>query len=82
MWIGMLDRSPLASLRVFRSAASAIVETSPRNLARIAVSPEEHPVGGQLMGSNPDDFPPAARRVIRRIESPAANGPAPAEEDV
>ncbi|MFM7291510.1 MAG: tRNA-dihydrouridine synthase, partial [Planctomycetia bacterium] len=35
-----------------------------RNLARIAVSPEEHPVGGQLMGSNPDDFPPAARRLV------------------
>jgi nifR3 family TIM-barrel protein len=35
-----------------------------RNLARIAVAPEEHPVGGQLMGSNPDDFPPAARRLV------------------
>jgi hypothetical protein len=34
------------------------VGTNKRNLARIAVSPEEHPVGGQLMGSNPDDFPP------------------------
>ncbi|MFM9194953.1 MAG: tRNA-dihydrouridine synthase, partial [Planctomycetia bacterium] len=35
-----------------------------RNRARIAVSPEEHPVGGQLMGSNPADFPPAARRLV------------------
>jgi nifR3 family TIM-barrel protein len=35
-----------------------------RNLARIAVALEEHPVGGQLMGSNPDDFPPAARRLV------------------
>jgi nifR3 family TIM-barrel protein len=40
------------------------VGTNKRNLARIAVSPEEHPVGGQLMGSNPDDFPPAARRLV------------------
>ena len=38
--------------------------TNKRNLARIAVSPEEHPVGGQLMGSNPADFPPAARRLV------------------
>ncbi|MEI6255638.1 MAG: tRNA-dihydrouridine synthase [Planctomycetota bacterium] len=35
-----------------------------RNLTRIAVSPEEHPVGGQLMGANPDDFAPAARRLV------------------
>ena len=40
------------------------VGTSSRNLARMAVAPEEHPVGGQLMGSNPDDFPPAARRLV------------------
>jgi len=42
----------------------AEVGTNSRNLARIAVSPEEHPVGGQLMGSNPDDFPAAARRLV------------------
>ena len=35
-----------------------------RNRARLAVADEEHPVGGQLMGSNPDDFPPAARRLV------------------
>jgi len=28
------------------------------------VADEEHPVGGQLMGSNPDDFAPAARRLV------------------
>ncbi len=37
---------------------------SERNLARLALSAEEHPVGAQLMGSNPDDFPPAARRLV------------------
>ena len=38
--------------------------TNRRNLARVAVADEEHPVGGQLMGANPDDFPPAARRLV------------------
>jgi tRNA-dihydrouridine synthase B len=38
--------------------------TNRRNLARLAVADEEHPVGGQLMGSDPDDFPPAARRLV------------------
>jgi tRNA-dihydrouridine synthase B len=40
------------------------VGTSRRNLARLAVAAEEHPVGGQLMGANPDDFAPAARRLV------------------
>jgi nifR3 family TIM-barrel protein len=31
---------------------------------RIALAEEEHPVGSQLMGSNPDDFAPAARRLV------------------
>jgi tRNA-dihydrouridine synthase B len=35
-----------------------------RNLARVAVAADEHPVGGQLMGANPDDFAPAARRLV------------------
>jgi len=42
----------------------ATVGSNRRNLARLAVADEEHPVGGQLMGSNPDDFPPAARRLV------------------
>lgn len=42
----------------------ATVGTNRRNLARLAVSDEEHPVGGQLMGANPDDFAPAARRLV------------------
>lgn len=42
----------------------ATVGTNRRNLARLAVSVDEHPVGGQLMGANPDDFPPAARRLV------------------
>ena len=37
---------------------------SRRNSARLAVADEEHPVGGQLMGADPDDFPPAARRLV------------------
>ena len=37
---------------------------SRRNSARLAVAADEHPVGGQLMGANPDDFPPAARRLV------------------
>jgi len=41
-----------------------VIGTNRRNLARVAVSDEEHPVGGQLMGSNPDDFGPAARRLV------------------
>jgi len=32
--------------------------------ARLAVADDEHPVGGQLMGANPDDFAPAARRLV------------------
>ena len=42
----------------------ATVGTNRRNLARLAVADDEHPVGGQLMGANPDDFPPAARRLV------------------
>ena len=40
------------------------VGSSQRNLARLAIADEEHPVGGQLMGANPDDFAPAARRLV------------------
>ena len=41
-----------------------VIGSDRRNLARVAVADEEHPVGGQLMGANPDDFPPAARRLV------------------
>ena len=30
----------------------------------LQVADEEHPVGGQLMGANPDDFAPAAQRLV------------------
>ena len=30
----------------------------------LATSDEEHPVGGQLMGANPEDFGPAARELV------------------
>jgi nifR3 family TIM-barrel protein len=35
-----------------------------RNRGRMRVSDEEHPVGGQLMGANPEDFGPAALRLV------------------
>jgi tRNA-dihydrouridine synthase B len=44
----------------FVSTAKAGRKTPPR----LALAAEEHPVGGQLMGANPDDFPPAARRLV------------------
>ncbi len=37
---------------------------SKKNQRRLKVSDEEHPVGGQLMGANPDDFGPAAKRLV------------------
>lgn len=33
-------------------------------MARLGIAADEHPVGGQLMGANPDDFAPAARRLV------------------
>jgi nifR3 family TIM-barrel protein len=41
-----------------------VVGTNRRNLARIAVDASEHPVGGQLMGADPDAFAPAAVRLV------------------
>jgi nifR3 family TIM-barrel protein len=35
-----------------------------RNRGRMRVTAEEHPVGGQLMGANPEDFGPAAVRLV------------------
>jgi tRNA-dihydrouridine synthase len=32
---------------------------------RLQVADEEHPVGGQLMGANPEDFAPAALRLVQ-----------------
>src|SRR5579871_1899988 len=37
---------------------------SSKNRRRLRVSDEEHPVGGQLMGANPEDFGPAALRLV------------------
>lgn len=37
---------------------------SKKNNRRLQVTDEEHPVGGQLMGANPDDFAPAAKRLV------------------
>lgn len=35
-----------------------------RTRRHLHVTDEEHPVGGQLMGSDPEDFPPAARKLV------------------
>jgi nifR3 family TIM-barrel protein len=43
-----------------------IVELKPRRKNRhfLMVADEEHPTGGQLMGADPQDFGPAARRLV------------------
>jgi nifR3 family TIM-barrel protein len=43
-----------------------VVELKPRRRNRhfLHVADEEHPVGGQLMGADPQDFAPAARRLV------------------
>jgi nifR3 family TIM-barrel protein len=35
-----------------------------KNRGRMRVTDEEHPVGGQLMGADPEDFGPAALRLV------------------
>jgi len=35
-----------------------------RTRRHLQIVDEEHPVGGQLMGSNPDDFGPAAQKLV------------------
>ena len=43
-----------------------VVQYKPRRKNRhlLAISPEEHPVGGQLMGAEPDQFGMAATRLV------------------
>ncbi|HZZ29034.1 MAG TPA: tRNA-dihydrouridine synthase [Pirellulales bacterium] len=38
---------------------------SKKSNRRMHVGDEEHPVGGQLMGANPEDFAPAAQRLVQ-----------------
>lgn len=42
-----------------------LVHIKIRNRTRhlLHISPEEHPIGGQLMGAEPDDFEPAAKKL-------------------
>ncbi|MCB9896513.1 MAG: tRNA-dihydrouridine synthase [Planctomycetes bacterium] len=40
------------------------LKNTTRAARHLGVSDDEHPVGGQLMGSDPDDFAPAARRLV------------------
>lgn len=49
---------------VLLDAFVVAADRSKRNLARLRLAEEEHPVGAQLMGSQPEDFPPAARRLV------------------
>lgn len=42
-----------------------VLRLSKRNRRLVRVSDEEHPVGGQLMGSNPDEFAPAALELVQ-----------------
>jgi nifR3 family TIM-barrel protein len=42
------------------------VRDRPRNSHLMHVADEEHPVGGQLMGAVPEQFGPAARRLVER----------------
>ncbi|RIK76401.1 MAG: tRNA-dihydrouridine synthase [Planctomycetota bacterium] len=42
------------------------VRDRPRNSHIMNVADEEHPVGGQLMGAEPEQFGPAARRLVAR----------------
>lgn len=49
---------------VLLDAFVVTADRSRRNRSRLALSPEEHPVGAQLMGSVPEDFPPAALRLV------------------
>ncbi len=44
----------------FVTAAKPGRKTPPR----LALADDEHPVGGQLMGANPDHFAPAAQRLV------------------
>jgi len=43
-----------------------VLELKQRHRTRrhLMVSDDEHPVGGQLMGSDPQQFPPAARKLV------------------
>jgi len=36
-----------------------------RTRRHLLIADEEHPVGGQLMGSNPEEFGPAARKLVQ-----------------
>jgi nifR3 family TIM-barrel protein len=40
-----------------------VVQKGRKRRAILSVPEDDHPVGGQLMGSNPDDFAPAARAM-------------------
>lgn len=42
-----------------------VLRLSKRNRRLVRVTDEEHPVGGQLMGSNPDEFAPAALELVQ-----------------
>src|SRR5215813_1421597 len=55
--------APYTLCEVLLDQFVATAGTSKKANRRLRVTDEEHPVGGQLMGANPDDFPPAAKRL-------------------
>src|SRR5215831_4236672 len=56
--------APYTLCEVLLDQFVATAGTSKKANRRLRVTDEEHPVGGQLMGANPDDFPPAAKRLV------------------
>ncbi|MCA9258628.1 MAG: tRNA-dihydrouridine synthase [Planctomycetales bacterium] len=42
------------------------VRNRPRNSHLLYVAPDEHPVAGQLMGAEPEQFGPAAKRLVEK----------------
>ncbi|MCH8923638.1 MAG: tRNA-dihydrouridine synthase family protein, partial [Planctomycetes bacterium] len=56
--------APYALCEVMLDKFLTEVKTKRKNRRFLMVTDEEHPVGGQLMGSEPEQFPPAALRLV------------------
>src|SRR5450631_2592513 len=56
--------APYALCEVMLDKFVTEVSTGRRARRYMQVTDEEHPVGAQLMGANPDDFGPAARKLV------------------
>ena len=58
--------APYALCEVYLDKFILEVKQRRKNHHLMYVAGEEHPVGGQLMGAEPADFGPAARRLLER----------------